>query len=50
MEHKKITIYSPDERKEFIKILKNLDEKKQIGLNLMLEGLKILSEKQKKRH
>lgn len=36
--------------KEFIKYLKSLDEKQQIGLNLTIEGLKVLSEQQKKRH
>ena len=36
--------------KEFIKYLKSLDEKQQIGLHLTIEGLKVLSEQQKKRH
>ena len=40
---------SSDERKEFIKLLKSLNEKEQIGLNLMIEGLMLLAKKQKKR-
>lgn len=36
--------------KEFIRFLKSIDEKRQIGLHLTIEGLKVLSEQQKKRH
>ncbi len=39
----------PDKAKIFIKFLKNLNEKEQIGLNLTIEGLRLLAGKQKKR-
>lgn len=35
------------ETREFIKFIKELNEKEQIGLNIMLEGLNILSENKK---
>ena len=38
---------SSDERKEFIKLLKSLNEKEQIGLNLMIEGLMLLANNKK---
>lgn len=38
---------SSDERKEFIKLLKSLNEKEQIGLNLMIEGLMLLAKNKK---
>ncbi len=37
-----------DEAKIFIRFLKNLNEKEQIGLNLTIEGLRLLAGKQKK--
>ena len=37
------------ETEEFIQFLKSLDEKQQIGVNLTIEGLKLLAGKQKKR-
>ncbi len=40
---------STDEVKRFMRFLKSLNEKEQIGLNLMIEGLRLLAEKQKKR-
>ena len=38
---------STDETKKFIQFFKSLNEKEQIGLNLMIEGLRLLAEKQK---
>lgn len=45
MEREQTTIRLSDELKEFINLLKGLDEKQQAGLCLTLEGLKIFSEK-----
>ena len=39
-----------EQTKEFIRFLKGLDEKQQMGLHLTIEGLQVLFEKQKKRH
>jgi len=39
-----------EQTKEFIEFLKSLDEKQQIGLHLTIEGLQVLSKKQKKRY
>lgn len=49
MEKEQEIIRLPAEAREFIKFLKSLDEKEQIGLNLTIEGLRLLAEKQKKR-
>lgn len=37
----------PSEAREFVKFLKNLDEKQQIGLDMTIGGLQLLLEKQK---
>ena len=42
--------YGGKQTKEFIRFLKGLDEKQQMGLHLTIEGLQVLFEKQKKRH
>ena len=44
-----LEVGSTDETKRFIQFLKSLNEKEQIGLNLMIDGLRLLAEKQKKR-
>lgn len=49
MESEQTTIRLFAELKEFIQFLKSLDEKQQIGVNLTIEGLRLFTEKQKKR-
>ena len=47
MEKEQTTICLPMEARSFIRFVKTLNEKQQIGLNITLEGLNLLSEKQK---
>ena len=47
MKKEQTTIRLPDEVKEFVKFLKSLDEKQQMGLHLTIEGLQLLAEKEK---
>ena len=47
MEREQTTVSLPIEVKEFIKLIKSLNSKQQAGLNIMLEGLNLLAEKQK---
>lgn len=47
VEREQTTIRLPAEAKEFVKFLKTLDEKQQIGLSMTVEGLQLLAEKQK---
>lgn len=35
------------EAKNFVELLQTLDENQQIGLNLMIDGLKLVADKQK---
>lgn len=49
MEKEQGNVCLADEAKKFIQILKSLDEKQQIGVNLTIEGLKLLAGKEKKR-
>ena len=47
MQREQTTIRLPDDAIEFVKLLKGLDEKRQIGLYLTIEGLQLLAESKK---